>query len=485
MNKSSSSKSISSTAKGVSKKSSRDTIVPEGGITLDKQETVVSTASNNLGRDASRDAGYGNSVKFLLEDGLTYGTTSLDNPTSSKNYTYSSHNSFVNVPSGDNFSYAASRSANGQQSPFHAKLNSQSNCGSGNFGGSGSYVGSRSYGGSGNYGGSCNSRIAYNAGNRSTNLENYDYLDVDTAPHNHQNENNFLPQDNYSGTNRQLYSASSTLSPMGSRHANMSQNISYPDQYSYSSYSSRSPQLSGRTSYFPFSGNRGARSLCSSPTCSAYEDEYYAYPDGANFRDLPPHLYYLAKEEDEGSCCLKKEMNCSLPGCNSHMDKSYEYIIQAPKMPITIKAPNKKRFDMFKKITLTVGTYLDDVVNVVIGMVESSYKCIIQNNKTNLYDLHPFYNPDPFYSRNERPTLKTGSTLLDKINSALDGTTLEKHKTLPRDFGRVTIPKTQKTGSKFVDGMNNMLDNLLNEPLSYQKYDYFSDRCEQGTDAGR
>ncbi|KJP86893.1 hypothetical protein AK88_03507 [Plasmodium fragile] len=470
MNKSSSLKSNSSSSKGVNKKSSRHTIVTEGGVTPHKQHTLVSTASNNLGRDPSHDTGYGNSVKFLLEDGQTYGTTSsLDNASRSKNYAYSSDNSFLNVSSGDNFSYAANRSANGQQSPFHSKLNSQSNFGSGNFGGSG------------NYGGSCNSRIAYNTGNSTINLDNYDYLDVDTAPHNHQNENNFPPQDNYSGTNKQLYSASGTLSHIHPRHGHMSQNISYPDQYSYSTYSSRSPQMSGRTSYFPFNGKSGARSLCSSPTFSGYENEYYAYPHGeSNFRNLPPHMYYLAKEENEECCCLKKGTNCSLPGCNSHMDNSYEYIIQAPKMPITIKAPNKKRFDMFKKITLTVGTYLDDVVNVMIGIVESSYKCIARNNKTNLYDLHPFYNPDPIYSRNERPTLKTGSTLLDKINSALDGTTLEKHKHLPRDFGREAIPKTQKTGSKFVDGMNNMLDNLLNEPLSYQKYDYFSDRCEQG-----
>ncbi|EDL44467.1 inner membrane complex suture component, putative [Plasmodium vivax] len=493
MNKSISSKGSSSTAKAVKKKLSRDTIDTEGGITLEKQETVVSSTDGNiLERDTSRDAGYGNSVKFLLEDGQTYGTTSsLDNATGSKNYAYSCDNSFANVSSGDNFSYAAGRSANGQHSPFHAKLYSQSNCGGGRGsyggGGSGSYGGSRSYGGSGNfggsgnYGGSGNSRIAYNAGNSTVNLENYDYLDVDTAQHNHQNENNFPPQDSYSGTNRQLYSASSTLSPIDLRHANRSQNISYPDQYTYSSYSSRSPHLCGRSSYFPLEGKRGAHSLCSSPTYSGYENEYYAYPHGAHFRELPPHLYYLAKEQEEESCCLKRGINCSPHSCkNLHMDNPYEYIIQAPKMPITIKAPSRKRFDVFKKLTLTVGTYLDDVVNVVIGMVESSYKCIARNNKTNLYDLHPFYNPDPFYSRNERPTLKTGSTLLDKINSALDGTTLEKHTTLPRDFGRVAIPKTQKTGSKFVDGMNSMLDNLLNEPLSYQKYDYFSDRCENG-----
>lgn len=86
---------------------------------------------------------------------------------------------------------------------------------------------------------------------------------------------------------------------------------------------------------------------------------------------------------------------------------------------------------------------------------------------------------DQNYTRNERPTLKTGSAFLDKVNSTLDATLLEKHKNLPKVLGRILIPKTQKTGSIVMDGINKILDGLLDEPISYHQYDYFSDKFEE------
>ncbi|SBT40400.1 inner membrane complex suture component, putative (ISC1) [Plasmodium ovale wallikeri] len=311
-----------------------------------------------------------------------------------------------------------------------------------------------------------------------SNLENYDYLEMDNFS-NHFPSVNCLPYGDYSGNNKQLYSAENALSPLYSRYPNVERTerrIPPMKPYHSGCYSKRYPSFCGRTSHFPFDNNE-CNSVCS-PSYESYENEY-PYMGSYNFGNMPAQIYYLSRGKDEDSF-VKKGMNCALNGCNLNMNKShipkYEYIVQGPQWSNTITNRNNNKFDVFKKITLTVGTYLDDAVNTMIDMLESSYKSLTKRNSTNLYDLYPFYNPDPYYSRKERPTLKTGNNLLDKINSALDGSTLEKHKNLPRNFGRIAIPKTERTGSKVVDGINNMLDSLLDEPLSYRKYDYFSDK---------
>ncbi|SBT80015.1 inner membrane complex suture component, putative [Plasmodium malariae] len=310
------------------------------------------------------------------------------------------------------------------------------------------------------------------------NVYNYNHADIEALSNNHENVNR-APFYYTSGNNRQLYSAENTLSPLYSRCSNIEEG-NYPYQFPYDLYppSKSDTYLRTTTPYFP-SDNNDMNSLCSSPSFSGYSNEY-PFINNDNFRTIPPHLYCMMKDARDDSF-LKKGIHCALNACNFNKKESfnpkYEYILNGPNFKYISNHQNGKKFDIFKRITLTVGTYLDDIVNIMIAMLESSYKSIRRHNDTNMYDLHPFYNPDPHYSRGERPTLKTGSNLFDKINSALDSTTLEKHRNLPRNFGRIPIPKTQKTGSKVIDGINKMLDNLFIEPLSYRNYNYYSEKC--------
>lgn len=205
---------------------------------------------------------------------------------------------------------------------------------------------------------------------------------------------------------------------------------------------------------------------------------------------MPPNspIPYVMTKEKDNQCLLKKGIDCALNGCqpknNFTYVPKYEYFVRTAKgtptstiHPFTSFKDNQK-FDMFKNLTLKVGTCLDDLVNVFIESLSSSIQVLHKNNDAKLHDLHPFYNPDPIYTRPERPTLRTGNNIIDNINNALDGSTLEKHKNLPKDNMRIPIPKTEKTGHVVVDGLNNILDNLLNDPMSYQKYDYYSDKVD-------
>ncbi|CRG95121.1 inner membrane complex suture component, putative [Plasmodium gallinaceum] len=304
------------------------------------------------------------------------------------------------------------------------------------------------------------------------NSENYDYLNVQTPSNNIPDACN-VPYNLVE--NSQLISPEHTTSPLYTRRANIHQNPPFTDSCHLNPYSDINPFYGRMSSYSPLHNNE-LNYLCK-PTLSSYENTS-PYINYNYFKHMPPHLYYLAEDKDNCSF-LKKGIKRAMNVCNSNINESYtpkyEYIIQGPKLPY-VNYPNQKKFDVFKKLTLAVGTYLDDAVNIMIDVLESSFRIIKKNNNTNLYDLYPFYNPDPIYSRQERPTLKTGSNLFDKINCALDGTTLEKHKNLPKNFGRIIVPKTEKTGHVVVDGINNILDNLLNEPLSYRNYDYFSDK---------
>lgn len=207
---------------------------------------------------------------------------------------------------------------------------------------------------------------------------------------------------------------------------------------------------------------------------------YPETPDFMNFKNQPmpyvnhsgvapmsPQMYYLMKE-NQNQCFLKKGMQSLMNVCNKNnkmqMPK-YEYIVKGPSAyPPFPMYQDPKRFDVFKKITLQVGTCLDDVVNLCIDTLGASLRKFNHNNEVNLHDLYPFYNPDPLYTRPERPTLKTGNNFIDNINVALDSTTLEKHKNVPNSNSRIPIPRTQKTGFVVVDGVNNILDNLLNDP---------------------
>lgn len=197
-----------------------------------------------------------------------------------------------------------------------------------------------------------------------------------------------------------------------------------------------------------------------------------------------PVSYVVMKEGDK-RCILQKGIEYAMNSCKGSRNPQYskhEYFIKGVRGPSVggalpyITFQENKKFDVFKKLTLKVGTCLDDLINVFIESLNSSMEVLHKNNEVRLHDLHPFYNPDPVYTRPERPTLKTGNNLIDNINTALDGTTLEKHKNIPKPNERIPIPKTEKTGHVVVDGLNNILDNLLNEPLSYQKYDYYSDK---------
>lgn len=199
---------------------------------------------------------------------------------------------------------------------------------------------------------------------------------------------------------------------------------------------------------------------------------------------IAPVSYFMMKENDK-RCILQKGVDYALNKCKGNKSPHYskhEYFIKGARdasigtvLPYVTFEENKK-FDMFKKLTLKVGTCLDDLINVFIESLNTSIEVLHKNNEVRLHDLHPFYNPDPIYTRPERPTLRTGNNIIDNINTALDGTTLEKHKNIPQPNARIPIPKTEKTGHVVVDGLNNILDNLLNEPLSYHKYDYYSDK---------
>lgn len=204
-------------------------------------------------------------------------------------------------------------------------------------------------------------------------------------------------------------------------------------------------------------------------------------PSGAS-----PLSYYVV--EDDKRCLLQKGIDYAMNNCkHNNGSKNFakrKYFVRGtrgtPAVPLLpyMSFEDKKKFDMFKKLTLKVGTCLDDLVNLFVESFNSSIEVLHKGNEVKLHDLYPFYNPDPVYTRPERPTLRTGNNIIDNINNALDGTTLEKHKTIPKQNVRIPIPKTEKTGHVVVDGINTILDNLLNEPLSYHKYDYYSDKLD-------
>ncbi|CAD2098834.1 inner membrane complex suture component, putative [Plasmodium vinckei] len=314
-----------------------------------------------------------------------------------------------------------------------------------------------------------------------SNQQNGKYSYMKQMSHNSPNVIKISDNNHRRSQNRRLFSTKNILPPKYGRYRKMDEEDLYMNANNFNlnpNYNSYGYQ---NTTNFPSRRNR-YNSLCH-PGYSNYRDEY-PYIDNFKFRNIPQDFYYLGNDEqgeDDDFPYLKRGRSCSLGGCKLGLDKcsskpEYGYIIQGPNFSHVIDSNSSQKCDVFKKVTLKVGTYLDNVVNIVIDMLENSYKSIAKNNNTNVYDLYPFYNPDPDYTRKERPTLKTGNNILDKINSALDGTTLEKHKKLPKNFGRIAVPKTQETGSRVVDGINSMLDNLLNEPISYQKYDYYSDK---------
>lgn len=200
-----------------------------------------------------------------------------------------------------------------------------------------------------------------------------------------------------------------------------------------------------------------------------------------------PLPYYIVEESDD-RCLLKKGIDYAVNNCKcNNGSKNFskrKYFVRGtrgtspgPLLPY-VTFEDKKKFDMFKKLTLKVGTCLDDLVNLFVESFNTSIEVLHKGNEVKLHDLYPFYNPDPVYTRPERPTLQTGNNIIDNINNALDSTTLEKHKTIPKPNARIPIPKTEKTGHVVVDGINTILDNLLNEPLSYHKYDYYSDKVD-------
>lgn len=201
----------------------------------------------------------------------------------------------------------------------------------------------------------------------------------------------------------------------------------------------------------------------------------YPYMNDFNRFNTIPSNYVLMRNNEYTCPLMKAKEKCMLNGCKSNQPK---YYIQQrpPTYPHMFANEDVKKFDMFKKITLSVGTYLDDAVNTLMDMCEFSYKNIAKRNNTNLYDLHPFYNPNPEYTRNERPTMQTGNNLLDKINCALDSVTLKKHKKLPVKANKIAVPDTEKTGSKVVDGFNNILDKFLHDSRAYPKYEYYNEK---------
>ncbi|CDU20213.1 hypothetical protein YYC_00382 [Plasmodium yoelii 17X] len=313
-----------------------------------------------------------------------------------------------------------------------------------------------------------------------SNQQNGKYSYMKQMSHNYPNIINLSDKHRRRSENRHLFSTKNILPPKYSRYRKMNEEGLYMNAYNFNPNPNPNSYGYQNAINFPLERNE-YNSLCH-PGYSNYRDEY-PHINNFKFRNIPREFYYLRNDEQEDDECpyLKRGIGCSLGDCKSGLDKcsskpEYEYIIQGPNFSHIIDNKSSQRCDVFKKVTLKVGTYLDNAVNIVIDMLENSYKSIAKNNNTNVYDLYPFYNPDPDYTRKERPTLKTGHNLLDKINSALDGSTLEKHKKLPKNFGRIAVPKTQETGSMVVDGINSMLDNLLNEPMSYQKYDYYSDK---------
>ncbi|SOV17814.1 conserved Plasmodium protein, unknown function [Plasmodium gaboni] len=321
-----------------------------------------------------------------------------------------------------------------------------------------------------------NNNITYNMINKEgmwnmkeypSNLENYDYVDIPNFPYQ---------------KNKQLYSANNIVSPLCGGNYNIQQNGDSTNGYNTNGYLKYDAPL-GRIKSYNNLDSFQLQSLCS-PSYNnnnipfdAFQNKILNMPYILNDQNKEYLYPYLNKGINEISNDYNKMST------NKFISPNYEYLMSNPRSSYYIlNYINENKLEIFKKVTLSIGTYLDDMVNIMIAMLETSYKSIQNNrnkNKVNLYDLYPFYNPDQNYARKERPTLKTGSTFLDKINSTLDATTLEKHKNVPKYLGRIPIPKTQKTGSIVMDGINNMLDGLLDEPISYHKYDYFSDKIKE------
>ncbi|CRH01677.1 inner membrane complex suture component, putative [Plasmodium relictum] len=423
-------------------KLSKDTINTENIVqnASENRNTAINTPDNDITYDIS----YDDANILHVPEQISGQVANGQNVTSIKSY----DNSFLNDSSQNKILYPNNNYNQFNSSAFNRKLRS----GNGNF-----------------YNVDVNT--AWNM-NYPLNLENYDYLNMQTPTNNTPNVYN-TPHNLIK--NAQLVSTENMASPLYVGSTNIQKSSPFTDSYNLNSYSKKNPFYGRMGSHIPLHNNE-FNSLCNS-TFSGYENTS-PYINYNYFKHMPPHLYYLVKDKDNCSF-LKNGINRAMNVCSSNMNEpyasKYEYIIQGPKLSY-INYPNQKKFDVFKKLTLAVGTYLDDAVNIMIDVLESSVRSIKKNNTTNLYDLYPFYNPDPIYSRQERPTLKTGSNIFDKINCALDGSTLERHKNIPKDCGRIIVPKTEKTGHVVVDGINNILDNLLNEPLSYKNYDYFNDK---------
>ncbi|ETW34719.1 hypothetical protein PFTANZ_04627 [Plasmodium falciparum Tanzania (2000708)] len=338
-----------------------------------------------------------------------------------------------------------------------------------------------------------NSNITYNMINNDgiwnmkeypSNIENYDYVDIPNFPYQ---------------TNNQLYSANNIVPPLYGRNYKIQENGDSINGYNTNEYIKHGTHV-GRIKPFNVLGACQLPSLCTPSYTTSNNNNNNNNNNNSNnnnnnilfgpFENKTLNMPYILNDQNKEYIYpyLNKGMNeitndYNMMSTNKFISPNYEYLMTNPRSPYyMLNYINEKKLDIFKKITLSVGTSLDDMINIMIAMLETSYKSMQINrnkNKVNLYDLYPFYNPDQNYTRNERPTLKTGSAFLDKVNSTLDATLLEKHKNLPKVLGRILIPKTQKTGSIVMDGINKILDGLLDEPISYHQYDYFSDKFEE------